>query len=84
MDPSPAQLLATHTPPAAWHTEAVDCHARGAVSVASAHSCSAPGCRESGAREEPVEELSGCQDLNLADTPQGEQVLVAGDDDVGV
>jgi hypothetical protein len=35
-------------------------------------------------RVERLEELSGCPDLDLADMPQGEQVLVSGDDDVGV
>jgi hypothetical protein len=52
--------------------------------VASAHSCSPPGWRESGARVERLEELSGCPELDLTDMPQGEQVLVSGDDDIGI
>lgn len=44
----------------------------------------APGWRESGARVERLEELAGCEDADLPDVHQGEQVLIAADDDVGL
>jgi hypothetical protein len=49
-----------------------------------AHSCCGPGRRGSGATLEGFEEVSRRQYADLIDAPQGEQVLVAGDDDVGV